>query len=68
VRHGKNYIKFTENLHTELCSQWTCRDGTWQGDEQTKVHRTDCKILVLDYAFGYRRYGKKIVMNGRRVI
>ena len=64
VRHGKNDTRFTEilqeiNEYTELCSQWTCWDGTWQRDEQTQAHRTDCKILVLDYVFGYRRSGKK---------
>ena len=66
MRHGENDIRFTGilqeiNEYTELCSQWTCWDGTWQRDEKTQVHWTDCKILVLDYVFGYRRSSKKML-------
>jgi len=27
------------------------------------VHRTDCNILVLNYVFGYGRYGKAILQR-----
>jgi hypothetical protein len=59
------FCKKKNDRYTKLRSKWICRNGTWQGEWEKQVSRTDCKMLVSCYVFRDGRTDKTMLQMAK---